>query len=88
MTVSSLIDILLTIRKEYGKRDIKFIGVANQNVLFEEDVTTIKCCDNNSGEPVILCGDSYHELVSEPLIKLNRIGRLLKPWITESVKNK
>lgn len=88
MTVSALINVLVRVQREHGNKYVKFIGVANENVLFEEDVTTIKICDNNMNEPVILCGDSYHELVSEPLIKLNWIGRLLKPLIIISVKNK
>lgn len=88
MTVSALINSLILYKKEYGNRMIKYIGVADENVLFEEDITTIKICDNNANEPVIFCGDSYHELVSEPLIKLNWLGRILRPFIIEPVKNK
>ncbi len=88
MTVTSLIDVLMTIKKTQGNKPVKYIGVANGSFLFEENITTIKVCDNDNKEPVILCGDSYHELVGEPLIKLNRIGRFFKSLITEPVKNK
>lgn len=86
MTLSSLINVLVGLRKDYGDRSVKYIGIAGGNVLFEEDITTVKCCSNDLREPVILCGDSYHELVSEPLIELNWVGRLFKRFITRPKK--
>jgi len=72
--------------RTYGDREIIYMGVRRKgdtDILFVEDITSIRVVKNNKKEPMVLCGDTYGEFLNEKLVKLNWLGIFIKRLITK-----
>ena len=76
----------------YGDRPIRFVGIKknayDKAEIFEEEVTDIHVIFTadkkiHPTEPFYIHGDRYAFFRSEPLIKLNWFGRIIKRFIVK-----
>lgn len=76
--------------KIYRDRELVYLSArkdSNGKIYSEEEsITSVKVYDNREDEPITIFGNNYNQVMSEPLIQLNWLGRLLRKFIIKEFK--